>query len=178
MRVNPANHLSHNVCEIRPDNRNDGQDRGDEFLRRPRRATGRAAGYATGLMDGAKPASQGAAVAALTTRAEIEAGALVGALGLHGGGRSRDDTKISAIIVRFGDRAYAEFATGSYPEFVIWRGAVALGINGYDSFHCVPHFSSDRVKLEANSCARLGFRIRAYVCLKPISRHLPRIRLG
>src|SRR6202162_652372 len=151
MRVDPANHFSDNICEIGPDNRNDSQDRSDEFLRRLGCASGCAAGCASGLMDGAKAASQGAAGAALATRAEIEAGALVGALGHHGGGRRRSDAKILAVIVGFGDRAYAEFATGSYAEFFIWRGAVALGINGYDSFHCVPHFSSDRVKLEANS---------------------------
>jgi hypothetical protein len=27
------------------------------------------------------------------------------------------------------------------------RGAAARSINGYDSSHCVPHFSSDKVKL-------------------------------
>jgi len=128
-------------------------------------------------MDGTKACVGGPAVAALAARAEVKAWALVRTLGHYADGRRGRDAKISAVIVAFddrpdaefagfGNRAYAvigglgdrpdtEFAGRIYAEFATLhgvghgaaRGAAARSINGYDSSHCVPHFSSDKVKL-------------------------------
>jgi len=124
-------------------------------------------------MDSAKAGIRSAAVAALAARAEVKAWALVRAFGDYAYGRRGWDAKISAVIVAFddspdavivgfGNRAYAvigglgdrpdtEFAGRIYAEFATLpgagHGAAARSINGYDSSHCVPHFSSDKVKL-------------------------------
>jgi hypothetical protein len=121
------------------------------------------------LVDGAKAGVGGAAVAALAARAEVKAWALVRTFGEYSDGRRGRYAKISAVIVAFddspdaeivgfgnradavivglGDRPDTEFAAGIYAEFSAWHGAAARSINGYDSSHCVPHFSSDKVKL-------------------------------
>ena len=87
-------------------------------------------------MDGAKAGVGGAAVAALTARAEVKARALVRAFGRDAYGRRGRDAKISGVIVGFGNRSYAvfvrfgdrpdaEFAARIYAEFAAWRGAAA-----------------------------------------------------
>ena len=115
MRVNPADHFSDNIGEIRPYYGGDGQKRGYEFFRRFWNSGG---GYGIRLMDGAKAGVGSTAAAALAARAEVKAWALVCAFGEYSDGRRGRDAKISAVIVAFddspdaeivgfGDRAYA-----------------------------------------------------------------------
>src|SRR5580704_14461651 len=99
MCVNPTNHFSDNIREIRPYHESDGQNRGHKFFRRFCNSGG---SHSVRLMDGAKAGMGGATTTALTARAEVKAWALVRACGEHTDrGRARD-AKIPAVIVWFG----------------------------------------------------------------------------
>jgi hypothetical protein len=79
--MEPAEDFADDVCEERPEEAGDGEEGGDEFFRGGVRLSTDDGGGA-GEMAGAKAVAEGAAVAALSLGAEVEAGALIAGLGL------------------------------------------------------------------------------------------------
>ena len=118
MSVDPANYFPHDVREIGPYDCDDCENRGGQFFRR----LCNSAHCCARLVYSAKPSRCRAPAAALATRAEIKAGALISAAGRSARGGHRFDSEIIRVIAGFADRPNAKFAARIL--------AVARSING------------------------------------------------
>jgi len=74
MRVDPANHFSHNIAEKRPQQTQNAENRGDQLGARFARLQ-----HSAGLMPGAESSGERGTGASFAARPEIEAGTLVSA---------------------------------------------------------------------------------------------------
>src|SRR5277367_1119653 len=108
MGMKPAEDFADDVCEEGPEEAGDGEEGGDEFFRGGVRFSCGGGGGA-GEMAGAETVAEGAAGAALSLGAEVEAGALVAGLGLgelHVAGFDAE------VVWGAGGRRDGEFAGG------------------------------------------------------------------
>jgi hypothetical protein len=125
MGMKPAEDFADDVGEERPEEAGDGEEGGDEFFRGGvGLSTG--GGGGAGEMVGAKAVAEGAAVAALSLGAEVEAGALITGLGLSELHVAGFDAEVAGGA---GGRRDGEFAGGMDLEGGAGFGGSAQGIS-------------------------------------------------